>query len=426
MVNIRMLACVRDAVKARSARWVVQNVKPDLAAGLADWWLCTLASGRYRIKTSILIPLAIATAIHSASGQTAGFITTIAGTAERGYGGDDGPATNALLALANRRGACVPIEFLEATRLSVDTDGSILLADSGNHRIRRITPAGQIRTVAGSGERPPIDSRCDPTGGSAAVGDGGAALASKLYSPADVIVDRDGNMIVADQLNHRIRRVTPSGTISTIAGNGTHNVYAPNAPALSSPLDYPASIALDPNGLLYFVEPESHRVGRVNADGRLATVAGTGAPGFRGDNVPAATSRLSTPAGIAFDAAGNLYIADRSNHRIRKVAPSGIISTVAGTGQAGFSGDGGPADRAQLNAPTDVEVDRDGNVFIADMLNHRVRRVDATGTITTVPATVSPVEAPTEYRRPPAALTSRPAWLWISAGRYISSTGRTS
>lgn len=317
---------------------------------------------------------------------TLGIITTIAGATaadgspQRGYSGDGGPGTGALLALANLRNACFPIEFLETTRLAVDADGNVYVPDSGNHRVRRIAPDGLITTVAGTGERPEINNRCDPT---SEVGEG-PALSSKLYNPSDVAIDREGNLIIADQLNHRIRRVSPAGSIETIVGSGFHNVYAPGALALNSPIDYPASVAIDPNGRLHFAEPESHRIARVNADGRLVTVAGTGFPGFSGDNVSAVSARLSSPAGITFDAAGNLYISDRGNHRVRKVAPNGTISTVAGTGEAGYSGDGGSAERAQLNSPNDVKVDREGNIYIADMRNHRIRCIDPRGVITTV------------------------------------------
>jgi uncharacterized protein (TIGR03437 family) len=317
-----------------------------------------------------------------AAAQT-GIITTIAGTSVRGYSGDDGPAINAQIALANVQNECDPNQYEQTVHLSVDSAGNIYFADSNNQRIRRISTQGNINTVAGSGNRTTRNSNCEPTG---SVNDGGDAHAALLYNPADVFVLGKGNLVIADQQDNRIRLVTSAGAISTIGGNGSHNLYVPGIPATASPMDWPSAVVQDSSGVIYFAEIHSNRVGKIGLDGRFTTVAGTGFPGYSGDHVQATAAQLRKPSGLALDPSGNLYIADQQNHRIRKVS-NGIITTIAGTGQPGFSGDGGPAEAAALNTPMDVKVDSHGNVYIADMLNQRVRRVDNNGTITTVAGT---------------------------------------
>jgi len=326
----------------------------------------------------------------TAPSQTTGVITTIAGATPvggppvRGFGGDRGPATAALLALANQRNECDPAQFEQVSHLAVAANGSVYFTDSNNQRVRQIAPDGIITTIAGSGQRPDINTRCEPAG---PIGDGSQAAAARLYNSSDVVFDPNGGLIIVDQQNNRIRQVAPSGQISTIVGSGQHAFYAPGVPALTSGMDWPSSAALDASGVLHFAELHSNRVARIAADGRIVTVAGDGFPGFSGDNGPAVRARLSNPTGIAFDGAGNLYIADQANHRVRRVTPAGTISTFAGTGQAGFSGDGGQAQSAALNQPTDVAADARGNIYVADMGNHRVRRISAAGVILTVAGT---------------------------------------
>ena len=316
-----------------------------------------------------------------ALGQT-GIITTLAGTS-RGYSGDDGPAINAQIALANVQNECDPNRYEQTVHLSLDSGGNIYFADSNNQRIRRISMQGIITTVVGSGNRTTRNSNCEPTG---SVNDGGDARAALLYNPADVFVLGNGNLVIADQQDNRIRLVTSAGAISTIGGNGSHNLYVPGIPATASPMDWPSAVLQDSSGVIYFAELHSNRVGKIGLDGKFTTVAGTGFQGYNGDRIQATGAQLRKPSGLALDASGNLYIADQQNHRIRKVS-NGIITTIAGTGQPDFSGDGGPADAAALNTPMDVKVDSHGNVYIADMLNQRVRRIDSNGTITTVAGT---------------------------------------
>jgi len=353
-----------------------------------------------RIAALFLFPISIA------FGQT-GIITTIAGTT-RGYSGDGGPATAAALTLANVQNECDPARYEEQNHLSVDRAGNIYIADTNNNRIRRIAPDGIITTVAGSGQRPGIDpSRCSPTGGAAEAGDGGPAALAKLYGPAQALMLSGGSLLISDQKNNRIRQVTPSGTIATVVGSNLHSFFAPNIPATLTPLDWPSSIAVDPDGRGYFAELHSNRIARANSDGRLQVVAGTGLPGSGADGPDATRSALTNPVHIAFDRAGNLLVVEQGNHRIRKVSPAGAIETIAGTGSPGYSGDGGRATAAQLNQPNAVAVDASGNLFIADMGNHRIRRVAVDGTISTIagngqigrgadgiPATQSPLNFP--------------------------------
>jgi uncharacterized protein (TIGR03437 family) len=310
-----------------------------------------------------------------------GIITTLAGTT-RGYSGDDGPAINAQIALANVQNECDPNRYEQTVHLSLDSAGNIYFADSNNQRVRRISK-DTISTVVGSGNRTTRNGNCEPIG---SVGDGNDAHAALLYNPADVFALRNGNLVIADQQDNRIRLVTSAGAISTIAGNGSHNLYVPGIPATSSPMDWPSALLQDSSGVTYFAEMHSNRIGKIGLDGRFSTVAGTGFPGYNGDRIQATSAQLRKPAGLALDSGGNLYIADQANHRIRKVS-NGIITTIAGTGQPDFSGDNGPAEVAALNTPMDVKVDSHGNVYIADMLNQRIRRIDTSGTITTIAGT---------------------------------------
>ena len=278
-----------------------------------------------------------------------GIITTVAGNGTRGFAGDGGQATAAQI---NRpRG------------VGVDGSGNLYIADSGNERIRKVDTSGIITTVAGTGT----------TGFS---GDGGQATAAQLNRPHGVAVDGTGNLYIADNLNHRIRKVDSSGVITTVAGTGA-----------AGRLDEPVRVAFDGSGNFYIADYGNHQIRKVDSSGTITTVAGTGGAGFSGDNGQATAAQLDNPHGVAVDGSGNIYIADSDNHRIRKVDTSGVITTVAGTGTAGFSGDGGQATAAQINLPFGVDVDGSGNLYIADYKNHRIRKVDSSGVITTFAGT---------------------------------------
>ena len=287
-----------------------------------------------------------------------GTATIAAGDGSWGYSGDGGPATSAQL---NGPSSVV-----------ADSSGNLFIADSGNNRIRKVTQEGAISTVAGNGVH-------------GYSGDGGPATGADLAGPSDVAVDAAGNLYIADSGNNRIRKVTPDGAISTVAGNGALGLSGDGGPATSAPLDYPIGVAIDAAGSLYVAVVSGIR--KVTPDGIISTIAGSGVNGHSGDGGPAVGARLNAPQGVAVDAAGNFYIADTSDNEIRKVTPNGTISTVAGTGAAGFSGDGGPATSAQLSSPGGVAVDASGNLYVVDTGNNRLRKVAEDGTISTVAGT---------------------------------------
>ena len=287
--------------------------------------------------------------------DSTGTITTVAGSGEPGFGGDGGPATEASLV----------IPYGVAT----DGAGNLYIADTYNNRIRKVDSAGTITTIVGSRER-------------GFGGDGGPADRARLYHPHGVATDGAGNLYIADPGNERIRKVDSAGVITTIAGDGTKGFSGDGGPAVEAQLNFPSGVAVDGAGNLYIADTGNRRIRKVDATGTITTVAGSGEPGFSGDGGPAVEAQLAFPTGVALDGAGNLYIVDSVNHRIRKVDSAGTITTVAGTGESGFSGDGGPASEAQLSRPFGVAVDGAGNLYIADTGNRRIRKVDSTGTIT--------------------------------------------
>src|SRR5438128_6474412 len=272
--------------------------------------------------------------------------------------GDGGPATAA--------------SAFRPTGVAVDAKGNVYIADAGQHRVRRVTPAGVISTVAG-------------TGRAGAAGDG-AAVAAELMVPFGVAIDAAGVLYIADRDNHRVRRVAVDGSISTVAGPGLSASAAGHSPALAPELD-PAGLAVDADGTVYVADLANNRVRKIGRDGAISVLAGTGARGFAGDGGPAVAALLSAPSGVAVDRNGDVFIADRENNRVRRIARDGLISTVAGTGARGFAGDGGPAIAARLDQPLAVAADYSGALFIADGTNDRIRRVDADGTINTVVGT---------------------------------------
>jgi serine/threonine-protein kinase len=268
-------------------------------------------------------------------------------------------------------GPTVHAQLARPIGVMVDRAGDLYIADTSNNRVRRVDADGRIITVAGTGQN-------------GFSGDNGPATQAQLYYPEDVAIDGAGNLYIADRTNNRIRRIGTDGRIITIAGTGQNGFSGDNGPATQAQFDGPFGVAVDATGNLYIASPGNSRVRRVDTHGRIITVAGNGQAGFSGDNGPATQAQLDTPARVAVDPAGNLYIADSYNNRVRRVDTNGRITTVAGNGQAGFSGDNGPATQAQLSNPYGVAVDAAGNLYVADCDNNRIRRVDTDGRITTV------------------------------------------
>ena len=283
--------------------------------------------------------------------STSGIITTIAGSSHSitGYSGDMGPATDAALYWPEG--------------LATDVFGDVYIADQNNCVIRKVDATGIITTIAGNGS----------IGYS---GDGGPATAALLYHPADITVDVSGNLYFVDQDNCAVRKIdAATGFITTIAGNGSPGFAGDGGPATASQLAFPQGIASDSSGNIYVADFYNRRIRKIDAAGNISTVAGNGTTVFSGDGGPATAAGIDDASAVAVDRYGNIYLTDYYSYRIRKIDSAGIISTIAGDSVAGYSGDCGPATDAELNYPEGVAVDRAGNIYIADFYNHRVRMV---------------------------------------------------
>jgi hypothetical protein len=278
---------------------------------------------------------------------TNGIITTVAGNGTNGYSGDGGLATNASLC--------------DSGGVAVDASGNLFIAGTGNNRIRQVSTDGIIMTVAGNA-----------TNGYS--GDGGAATNASLSNPSGVAVDASGNLFIADTGNNVIREVNAEGVITTAVGNGKRGYSGDRGAATNASLNYPSSVAVDASGNLLITDTD--RIRKVDTNGIITTVAGNGAFGYSGDGGAATNASLDSPWGVAVDTAGNLFIADGRNFVIREVNTDGIITTVAGNGAWGYSGDGGAATNASLLTASSVAVDASGDLFITDD-GVRIREVTA-------------------------------------------------
>ncbi|MCH8905119.1 MAG: hypothetical protein IIA45_14530 [Bacteroidetes bacterium] len=232
------------------------------------------------------------------------------------------------------------------------------------------------------------------TGTGSFSGDGGSAKAATVNRPLEVHVDKNGNVLIADNDNYRIRFINAStGIISTVAGNGSLGFSGDGGAATSAELNLPTAVCSDTTGNIYISDKGNQRIRKVDGvSGIISTIAGTGTASFTGDGGPSTSATISQPHGMQTDIAGNLYFADRTNHRIRRIDfVTGIITTVAGNGTIGFSGDGGAATSAGLNYPIGLCLDDSGNIYIADQINHRIRKVTkSTGIITTIAGNGNP------------------------------------
>ena len=288
---------------------------------------------------------------------TNAIINTIAGDGTVGFGGNGGAATLAMLSTP--------------TGVALDNSGNLYIADFGNNQIRKVNSSGIITTISGN-----------TTGGYS--GDGGAATSAELNEPYGVAIDNSGNIYVSDVLNSRIRKINTAGIITTIAGNGTIGYGGDGGPATAAEFNNPNQMAIDDTGNILVADFANNRIRKISISGSIYTIAGNGIAGYSSDGILAISAELNHPSGVAVDAVGNIYIADGQNNRIRKVSTAGYISTIAGTGTASFGGDNGAATAATLNNPSSIAVDASGNIYITDQNNQRLRMINTAGIITTV------------------------------------------
>ena len=302
-------------------------------------------------------------------------LVVVAGTGARAFSRDGGIATSSGL--------------VRPVAVAIGSESEIYIAE-GN-RVRKVAPDGRITSLAGTGE-------------AAGGGDGGLASQAQLNTPQGLAVDTLGRVYIADTLNHRVRRVDRDGTIHTVAGTGEAGYAGDGKQAVDAKLNLPTGLALGFDDMLFMADTGNNVIRELGSDGVIHTVAGTGEAGYRGDGGPAQYAVFHAPAGLAFDDEGNLYIADTLNQRVRRIDVNGQISSVAGTGVAALSGDGGPAIYAELNLATNplegigqgLAVGPTGDVFIADGLNHRLRKLDVKGVISTVAELKTPLGVATD------------------------------
>jgi sugar lactone lactonase YvrE len=279
-------------------------------------------------------------------------VTTLAGSGDTGEdtgGYADGPGAEA--------------KFKEPTGVAADSAGNVYVADWSNNRIRKISPDGVVTTFAGSGDRAYSD---------------GTGEAAKFAGPNGVALDSAGNIYVADRFNHRIRKISPAGVVTTIAGSTEG--YA-DGPVAEAKFNQPTGVTVDSAGNVYVADTGNHRIRKISSAGAVTTIAGSGTAGFA-DNATGTSAQFNRPFGVAVDSTGNVYVADYDNHRIRKISPAGAVSTLAGNGEQGFADGTGAA--AKFSVPFGVAVDSAGNVYVADTGNNRIRKISPVGVVSTL------------------------------------------
>jgi len=310
------------------------------------------------MKKSLIIFFCITLLFLSQS--NAQIITTFAGNGTAGYYGNGGQATAAEL----------DIPF----GLGIDSSGNIYVSDSYNSVVRVINTSGIISNFAGNGV-------------SAYSGDGGPATNASFIQPFGIALDSAGNIYISDHSAFVIRKVNTAGIITTIAGIGHNGYSGDGGPATAAELRQPAGMICDNKGNLFFADATNNRIRKINAAGIITTIAGNGIAGYYGDGGQATAAEIDNANYVAEDTAGNLYITDKLNYRIRKIDTSGIITTVAGIGIAGYSGDGGQATAAEIDTATSVKLDSIGNIYIADSYSNRIRKINTSGIISTIAGT---------------------------------------
>jgi len=284
-------------------------------------------------------------------------IITIAGNGGVGYSGDGGPATAAT--------------FYYPRGAAIDKAGNLYIADGSNNVIRMINLGDTISTFAGNG-----------TAGYS--GDGGLATNASFNYPYALATDASGNVYICDVNNSSVRKIDRGDTITTIAGNGTTGYSGDSGFATAAELNAVHGVAVDRKGNIYLADYGNNRIRKINDTGMISTIAGNGTAGFSGDSGMATAAEISSPIGIAVDSLGNIYIADYGNERIRKINDTGMISTIAGNGNTGYTGDGGPATSAEMFGPITFALDDSGNIYFSDVENNAVRKIDRTGIISTI------------------------------------------
>ncbi|WP_367156177.1 PKD domain-containing protein [Methylomonas sp. HYX-M1] len=400
----------RQEVKLSQQQTANIGIATNSHAGLGGWSLN--AHHRYDPSSQILYLGDGAVRDTENSGIKTAIISTVAGTGMSGYLGDDDPALlarldnpidadaaidgnlyitdfgNSCIRRVNQNGIISRIagicgsagfsgdgdqanlaKISRPLGLTVDSNGTIYFIDAGNKRIRKISADGIITTIAGIGvggfsgdQGPAINARLNPNSSSSNI-------------CGDISVAADSTLFFADCGNHRVRKISPDGIISTVAGNGNANFSGDGGPALNAALNKPIGVALAEDGSFYITDSNNNRIRKVAVDGVISTIAGNGSAGFSGDGSKATVAKINHPIVAAIGKNQTIYFTEGENHRIRQIDATGIISTVAGTGSNGYSGDGGLATSAKLNIPNGMSIDPLGNLVFADYLNHRVRRI---------------------------------------------------